>query len=135
MTAWRAPSASSATTPCWGERSIHWRAGLPSKLEKWAEENLMKLRNTNKSPAPETKNTHCQHKLRTDRLEKSSSEKQLGVLVGSKVNRNQQCAPAATKASHILGCIGKGNNSQELREMALLLFLAPRRLHLEHCLI
>lgn len=97
-----------------------WYAG---ELEEWSEGKLMKLRNM--SPAAKTKNTHCQHKLGADWLERSSLEKHLGPLWGNKVNRHQQHVPAVTKGKHMLGCIGK-DNSQELGEMALL-FLAPRR--------
>lgn len=39
---------------------------------------------------------------RTDQLESSLSGKALKVLVDSKVTKNQQCAPAAKEANHLL---------------------------------
>lgn len=94
----------------------------------------MKLRNRSKNPAPGTKKYPLSAQTGDWLAREQLFRRAPGVLAGNKVNRNQQCAPAATKARHMLGCIGK-DNSQELGEMGLLLFLTPRRLHLEHHLI
>ena len=59
-----------------------------------------------------------QHRLGADLLEGSSSEKNLGVLVDSKLPLSQQCALVAEKANGILGClrrsVARGCSSQRL---------------------
>ena len=48
-----------------------------------------------------------QYRLGDDLLEMSSVEKDLGVLVDSRLSMSQQCALVAKKASVILGCVKK----------------------------
>ncbi|KAK4825923.1 hypothetical protein QYF61_003418 [Mycteria americana] len=61
------------------------------RLEEWASNNSMKFN---------------KNKLRSVWLGSSLAERDLGVLVdNNKLNINQQCATAATKANWILGCI------------------------------
>lgn len=52
------------------------------------------------------------------RLERSSAEKDLGILVNIKLSMSQQCTPVARKASGILACIRKSTASR-LREVFL----------------
>jgi len=77
---------------------------------------------------------NLKHKYRLSRnwLDSSPEEKDLGVLVDEKLNMSQQCALAAQKANHILGCIKRSVASRS-REVILPLYSALMRPHLQYC--
>jgi len=78
-------------------------------------------------------NPWYQYRLGDEGLESSSEEKDLGVLVDEKLDKSWQCALAAQKASHTLGCIKRSVVSRS-REGILPLYSALVRPHLESCI-
>jgi len=73
-----------------------------------------------------------QYMLRATQLESSLAEKDLGVLVDTRLNMSQKHVLAAKKANGILGYIRQSMASR-LREVILPLCSALVGPHLEHC--
>ena len=73
-----------------------------------------------------------QYRLGADLLTRSSLEKDLGVLLDSRLAMSQQCAPVVKNASGILGYITK-SVARRSGEVILPLYSGPMRPHLECC--
>ncbi|GAB0185958.1 mitochondrial enolase superfamily member 1 [Grus japonensis] len=103
------------------------------KLEEWANKNLMKF-SKDKCKVLHLGKHHpgMQHRLRSTWLGSSSVERDLGVLVDSKLNMSKECAAAGKKANRVLGCINKGITSRD-EEVIIPLCSALVRPHLEYC--
>ncbi|GAB0190171.1 mitochondrial enolase superfamily member 1 [Grus japonensis] len=101
------------------------------RLEEWTNKNLMKF-NKDKCKVLHLgkHNPGVQHRLGSTCLK--SRERELGVLVDSKINMSEQCAAVAKKANRMLGCINKGITSRD-KEVIILLYSVLVRPHLEYC--
>ena len=78
------------------------------RLESWAGRSLLRFNKSKCRTLHMGRINHMhQYRLGDDLLERSSAEKDLGVLVDNGLAMSQQCALVAKKANGFLGCINK----------------------------
>ena len=112
----------------------HFFLSVGDRLQGWADKNRMGF-STDKCKVMHLgrNNRHHTYRIGNSPLVSTEAEKDLGVIIDSKMTMGRQCGDAVRKADRTLSCIHRCICSRA-KEVILPLYAAPVRPQPEYCI-